>query len=254
MKKHIPNLITLLNLFCGCIAVFFAVHGVFEMVALFVFLGIFFDYFDGFAARLLHVKSGLGLQLDSLADMVTSGVVPGIVMFKLLEMSSTGGWSGGLFSESSGLATWQSFKLNPQELIPLLGLIVTLASAYRLAKFNIDENQTNSFIGLPTPANTLLIISLPLILLYHTNEVLNNMILNQWFLIGLTFLSAYLLNANIPLFALKFSNWSFKDNAIRYVFLVVCIILLVTLKFMAVPAIILFYVLTSVLNLIKVKG
>ncbi|QXP55563.1 CDP-alcohol phosphatidyltransferase family protein [Cellulophaga sp. HaHa_2_95] len=254
MKKHIPNFITLLNLFCGCIAVFFAVHGVFEMVALFVFLGIFFDYFDGFAARLLHVKSGLGLQLDSLADMVTSGVVPGIVMFKLLEMSSTGGWSSGLLSESSGMATWQSLELNPQEFIPLLGLIVTLASAYRLAKFNIDENQTNSFIGLPTPANTLLIISLPLILLYHTNEVLNSIILNQWFLIGLTFLSAYLLNANIPLFALKFSNWSFKDNAIRYVFLVVSIILLVTLKFMAVPAIILFYVLTSVLNLIKVKG
>ena len=158
MKKHIPNFITLLNLFCGCIAVFFAVHGVFEMVALFVFLGIFFDYFDGFAARLLHVKSGLGLQLDSLADMVTSGVVPGIVMFKLLEMSSTGGWSSGLLSESSGMATWQSLELNPQEFIPLLGLIVTLASAYRLAKFNIDENQTNSFIGLPTPANTLLII------------------------------------------------------------------------------------------------
>ncbi|MBO0592327.1 CDP-alcohol phosphatidyltransferase family protein [Cellulophaga sp. E16_2] len=253
MKKYVPNLITLLNLFCGCIAVFFAVHGVFEMVALFVFLGIIFDYFDGFAARILNVKSELGLQLDSLADMVTSGVVPGIVMFKLLEMSSTGGWSSGLLSESSGMVTWQSFKINPQELIPLLGLIVTLASAYRLAKFNIDENQTNSFIGLPTPANTLLIISLPLILLYQNNEILNSIILNQWFLIGLTFVSAYLLNSNVALFALKFKNWSFKDNAIRYVFLIMSLVLLVTLKFMAVPAIILFYILISVLSALGEK-
>ncbi|WP_158976018.1 phosphatidylcholine/phosphatidylserine synthase [Cellulophaga sp. L1A9] len=248
MKKYIPNLITLLNLFCGCVAIFFAVHGVFEMVALFVFLGIIFDYFDGFAARILNVRSELGLQLDSLADMVTSGVVPGIVMFKLLEMSSTGGWSSGIVYESSALTTWHSFKFSPQELIPLLGLIVTLASAYRLAKFNIDENQTNSFIGLPTPANTLLIISLPLIMLYQNNEILNNIILNQWFLIGLTFVSAYLLNSNIALFALKFKNWSFKDNAIRYVFLFISLVLLVTLKFMAVPAIIVFYILISVIS------
>jgi CDP-diacylglycerol--serine O-phosphatidyltransferase len=251
MKKHIPNLITLLNLFCGCVAIFFAVHGVFELVALFVFLGIIFDYFDGFAARLLNVRSELGLQLDSLADMVTSGVVPGIVMFKLLEMSSTGGWSAGLMSDKA--SEFLSRSLEVSSYLPFLGLVVTLASAYRLAKFNIDGNQTNSFIGLPTPANTLLIISLPLILLYHNNEILNGIILNQWFLIGLTFLSAYLLNANIPLFALKFKNWSFKDNAIRYVFLVVSIVLLVTLRYMAVPAIIIFYIVFSLVNAIGEK-
>lgn len=244
MKKQIPNVITLLNLFCGCIAVVFAVNGVFEMAALFVFLGIIFDFFDGFAARILNVKSELGLQLDSLADMITSGVVPGVVMFKLLEMSFSGGWDTGT-SISKGLEI--------SSLVPLLGFIITLASAYRLAKFNIDENQTNSFIGLPTPANTLLIISLPLILLYHNNEILNNIILNTWFLIGLTFVSAFLLNSKLELFALKFKNWSFKDNALRYVFLMMSMVMLATLKYMAIPAIIAFYILSSLVNAIKVK-
>tara|TARA_R110000868_G_scaffold14075_17_gene65852 strand:- start:28721 stop:29497 length:777 start_codon:yes stop_codon:yes gene_type:complete len=244
MKKQIPNFITLLNLLCGCIAVVFAVNGIFELAALFVFLGIIFDFFDGFAARILNVKSELGLQLDSLADMVTSGVVPGVVMFKLLEMSFSGGWNTGN-SFSKGLEI--------SSLVPLLGFIITLASAYRLAKFNIDENQANSFIGLPTPANTLLIISLPLILFYHNNEILNNIILNKWFLIGLTFLSAFLLNCKLELFALKFKNWSFKDNTLRYVFLMISIVLLATLKYMAVPAIIVFYLLSSVVNSITLK-
>ena len=236
MKKHIPNLITLLNLFCGCIAIVFAVHDRFEMVALFVFLGIIFDFFDGLAARLLNVKSDIGLQLDSLADMVTSGVVPGLVMFKLLEMSLSNGWdTGSLVSKGLEIST----------LWPLLGFIITLASAYRLAKFNIDEDQTDSFIGLPTPANALLIVSLPLILLFHNNEILNEIILNKWFLIGLTFVSAFLLNAKLSLFALKFKNWSFKDNAIRYIFLFISIILLATLKYLAVPAIIVLYILLS---------
>lgn len=244
MKKHIPNLITLLNLFCGCVAVIFAVYGVFEMVALFVFLGIIFDFFDGLAARLLEVKSELGLQLDSLADMVTSGVVPGIVMFKLLEMSLSNGWeTSGTFSKG----------LEITNLWPLLGFIITLASGYRLAKFNVDENQTDSFIGLPTPANALLIISLPLILFYHNNDILNDIILNQWFLIGLTFLSAFLLNAHLPLFALKFKNWSFKGNEIRYVFLIICVILLATLKYLAVPAIIGLYILLSFGTTVKGK-
>lgn len=236
MKKHIPNLITLLNLFCGCIAIVFAVHDRFEMVALFVFLGIIFDFFDGLAARILNVRSDIGLQLDSLADMVTSGVVPGLVMFKLLEMSLSNGWdTGSLVSKGLEIST----------LWPLLGFIITLASAYRLAKFNIDEDQTDSFIGLPTPANALLIVSLPLILLFHNNEILNEIILNKWFLIGLTFVSAFLLNAKLPLFALKFKNWSFKDNAIRYIFLFISIILLATLKYLAVPAIIVLYILLS---------
>ena len=244
MKRHIPNLITLLNVFCGCIATVFAVLNRLDLAAVFVFLGIFFDFFDGLAARALDVKSELGLQLDSLADVITSGVVPGVVMFQLLGMSMTGGWNaGGLFDVQGDGIGWSSV-LHP---LPLLGFLITMASAYRLAKFNIDENQTSSFIGLPTPANALLILSLPLILLFQNNDVLNEIILNQWFLIGITFLSAYLLNARIELFALKFKNLSFKDNALRYIFLIISLVLLITLQFLAVPVIIAFYVLSSIM-------
>lgn len=242
MKKHIPNFITLLNLFCGCVAAVFAVWNQLEIAAVFVTLGIFFDFFDGLAARVLNVKSELGLQLDSLADMVTSGLVPGIVMFQLLGMSQTGGWNLDTYS----LISSEGFKLT--SLLPFVGFIVTLASAYRLAKFNLDENQVSSFIGLPTPANALLLLSLPLILFYHPSNILSELILNQWFLIGLTMVSAFLLNCNLPLFALKFKNWSFKDNALRYIFLIVSIVLLITMQFLAVPIIILFYVLSSLVS------
>lgn len=245
MKQHIPNLITLMNLFCGSVATVFAVMNQLELAAFFVFLGIIFDFFDGFAARLLNVKSEIGLQLDSLADMVTSGLVPGIVMFQLLGMSMSGGWNVDLASEAANDTFWVSLKIAP---LPLLGFLITLASAYRLAKFNIDENQVSSFIGLPTPANALLILSLPLILLYQNNDILNGIILNQWFLIGLTLLSVFLLNCKIELFALKFKSWDFKDNSQRYIFLVVSLVLLATMKFLAVPAILAFYILSSVVG------
>ncbi|MDO6519686.1 CDP-alcohol phosphatidyltransferase family protein [Zobellia uliginosa] len=237
MKKYIPNLITLLNVFCGCIATVFAVSNQLEMAALFVFLGIFFDFFDGLAARVLKVQSELGVQLDSLADMITSGLVPGIVMYQLLAMAMGGGWHTG-----DGVSF--SF-LYLSDYVPFLGFLITLGSAYRLAKFNIDENQVSSFVGLPTPANALLILSLALIIQYQNNDALNGIILNQWFLIFITVLSTYLLNANIPLFALKFKTWNFKDNAVRYIFLIVSAVLLLTLKFLAVPCIIVFYVAAS---------
>lgn len=245
MKKHIPNLITLLNLFSGCIAVLFAVHGNLEYAAYFVFLGIFFDYFDGFAARLLKVQSELGLQLDSLADMVTSGVVPGIAMFQLLQRST-----GDAMPSASG---WNHLQLSEMNLLPFVGLCITLASAYRLANFNIDENQTSSFIGLPTPANTLLILSFPLILQFQNSESLQLLVMNKWFLLVLTALSCYMLNAKIPLFALKFKTFGFKANAIRYIFLILAFIMIVTMQFLAIPFIIILYVFLSLLMIILKK-
>nr|WP_299384278.1 CDP-alcohol phosphatidyltransferase family protein [Allomuricauda sp.] len=238
MKAYIPNALTLLNLFSGCIATVFAVLNQLEMAAIFVFIGIFFDFFDGLAARVLKVQSEVGVQLDSLADMVTSGVVPGIVMFQLLDMSMANSWERiSVLSDS-----WKTFEMNP---LALFGFVITLASAYRLARFNVDENQVSSFVGLPTPANTLLILSLPLILMYHHNDTLNSLILNPWFLAGLTVLSAYLLNSKIELFALKFDNWGFKDNAVRYLFLIGSLVLLLTLRFLAIPMIIVFYIVSS---------
>ncbi|NAS29839.1 phosphatidylserine synthase [Flavobacteriaceae bacterium R38] len=246
MKKQIPNLITLLNLLCGCIAVVFAASNQLHIAAAFVFLGILFDFFDGFAARMLDVKSELGLQLDSLADMVTSGVVPGLVMFQMLSSLYLEDNTGITINlETISLKLWEQEDFR---VLPFLGFLITLGSGYRLAKFNIDENQTSSFIGLPTPANTILILSLPLILKYQEFDQINMIIQNKWFLIGLTILSAILMNANIALFALKFKNFSFKGNEIRYIFLISSIVLLVFLKFLAIPIIILLYISLSVLN------
>ncbi|MEO0571874.1 MAG: CDP-alcohol phosphatidyltransferase family protein [Bacteroidota bacterium] len=236
MKPYIPNFITLLNLFCGCIAVVFAVMNKLDFATFFVFLGIFFDFLDGFAARILGVTSAIGVQLDSLADMVTSGVVPGIVMFQLLSMAQKDGWNLDLFGMHSEVGV-----------LPLFGFLITLASAYRLANFNVDENQVSSFIGLPTPANTLLILSLPLILLHQNNDVLNDLILNQWFLMALTLLSVFLLNSRIPLFALKFKGSGFKENGLKYLFLIGSLVLILTLRFLAIPVIIAFYILTSLI-------
>jgi len=242
--KHIPNFVTLLNLFCGSIAVIFAVNGSLVTASFFAFLGIFFDFFDGLLARKLNAQSELGLQLDSLADMVTSGLVPGIVMFKLIEMSSNS-W------DSFGIKKTIENTINFSEIVtflPLIGLLITLASAYRLANFNIDDNQTDSFIGLPTPANTLLILSFPLIMEFQNNDMMNSIILNKWFLIAVTLVSCYLLNANIKLLALKFKTLNFQDNAARYLLIILAAVLLIIFQFAAIPLIILAYIFISILN------
>ena len=233
IKKHIPNLITLLNLFCGCIAIVFVAKLNFEMAFYFVCLGIFLDFFDGFFARLFQVSSPLGLQLDSLADMVTSGVVPGFVMFFLLSSSQN--------------------ELSTNPIIPYLGFIVTLGSCYRLANFNIDTRQTDSFIGLPTPANALFILSLPLVLKYSDSLFTLEILTNQFVLLAITVLSAYILNAEIPLFSLKLKKFNFKDNALQIVFLSLSLLLLVFFQYLGIPLLIILYVLLSVVNNKKTK-
>jgi len=245
MKKHIPNLITLLNLLSGTIAVILAVEGKLVLAGAFVMLGILFDFFDGFFARILKVQGELGKQLDSLADMVTSGVVPGIVMYQLLKDSA------GIWNEEGTLLS--SLFLEGVSFVPMIGLLLTLAAAYRLANFNIDERQTSSFIGVPTPANAIFILSLPLILEYSDVEFAKDLIQNQWFLIAITLLGSYMMNANIPLFSLKFKDYSLKNNVIKYVFLITTIVLLVLLKFIAIPLVIFMYVLLSVVENVMKK-
>lgn len=241
MKKHIPNIITSLNLLCGCIAILFAVSGDLVAASYFVLTGLFFDFFDGLAARLLHVQSKIGLQLDSLADMVTFGVVPGIIMFQLLNkaISKLVLETGFEVSESM---IWYGENMS---FIPFIGLMIVLASAYRLAKFNVDTRQIDSFIGLPTPANTLLIISLPLIYEFQYTELIDGVIFNKWFLIALTIISSLLLNAELPLFSLKFKTWDFATNKLRYIFIGLSVIMIITLKFIAIPVIIMLYILLS---------
>lgn len=228
IKKHIPNTITLLNLFCGCIAMIFVSNKNFEIAFLFVFLGIFFDFFDGFFARLFKVTGELGLQLDSLADMVTSGVVPGYVMYFLLMNSQ--------------------HEISSSIYFPFLGFIITLGSCYRLAFFNIDTRQTDSFIGLPTPANSLFILSLPLVIQYSESLIVLEILTNQWILIFITAFSAYILNAEIPLFSLKIKKFTLKDNLLQIVFLTLSVLLLVFFQYAGVPLLIIGYILLSVIN------
>ena len=232
IKAQIPNLFTMLNLFCGCVAVVFVSKFHFEEAFYFVCLGIFFDFFDGFFARKFNVAGPLGVQLDSLADMVTSGVVPGFVMFKLMQDSDAFG---------------------TESYLPYLGFIITLGACYRLAKFNIDTRQSDSFIGLPTPANALFFTSLPILPYVLHNNFDIDFSYNKWVLIVITFLSVYVMNAEIPLFSLKIKDFSFAKYKLQIFFLALSVVMLIFLQILAVPLIIIIYVLLSVINNIVTK-
>jgi len=248
MKKHIPNIITLSNLTCGILAIQFAMEhdplsltstNTLWIASLFVLLGLFFDFFDGFFARILAVSGEMGKQLDSLADMVTFGVAPGLIMYKLLFVQYQSGFKfdGPTFYDDYGA---------------YIAFIIPLLSAVRLAKFNISTNQSDQFIGLPTPANAIFFVSIPLVFEFgELNFIqIKNIITILPFLIVLFSL---LLNANIPLIALKFKTFGWNGNEVRFIFLAVSIVvilcaLLINNIFIATPIIILLYLIISILN------
>ena len=239
MKRHLPNALTCLNLLCGCLALTFIFQGQLVTAAYFVGAGAIADFFDGLVARALRVSSPIGKDLDSLADMVSFGVVPGAILYKLL------GTSVARYLIVSGQLSPYAVPSSSSLLLPYLGFVVTIFSALRLAKFNNDTRQTNSFIGLPTPACTLVVASLPLILSY--NELgLNDFILNPWLLLGLTGLLSGLLVAELPLFALKFKNLRWVGNRRRFIFVALALGLVGWLRAAGVPLAVLLYVLLSV--------
>lgn len=249
IKKQIPNIFTLLNLLSGILAVLMAVTDRLVEASFLVFLGIFFDFFDGFFARKFHVEGDFGKQLDSLADMVTSGLVPGIIMFQLILYASKGKY---FMQISSEIGNWEGYTQTYFYFIPMIGLIIPLASAYRLAKFNIDERQSSSFIGLPTPALSLFVVSLPLIIHYSNDPFIIELINNIYVLISITILGSYLLNTELALFSLKFKNYSWKENKTKFIFLVTSILLLIFLKIVAIPLLIILYIILSIIeNMIK---
>ncbi|WP_297333181.1 CDP-alcohol phosphatidyltransferase family protein [Flavobacterium sp.] len=236
LRKHVPNIITLLNLTAGLVALVYAFDTNLQMAFIWVCIGIFLDFWDGFFARILNAQSKIGLQLDSLADMVTSGVVPGVVMYKMLE---------NIYELSETYAP-DNFYMN---LLPYIGFIITIGSCYRLAKFNVDTRQTESFIGLPTPANALLIISLPVILNHSDGTgFVFDILSNPYVLVGISLLSAFLLNAEIPLFSLKVKYFNWETNKIQIFFLVLSVLLLFFFQYLGIPLIILSYVILSVFN------
>ncbi|MFC1224027.1 CDP-diacylglycerol--serine O-phosphatidyltransferase [Pedobacter sp. BG31] len=220
MKRHLPNAITCANLFSGCIGIVFAFKGHLETTAYFVILSGIFDFFDGMVARLLNVKSAIGKDLDSLADMVSFGFLPGVIMFHLLKASDYS-----------------------SEYLPYLGFIITVFSAIRLAKFNNDSRQTEDFIGLNTPMNTLFICSLPFIA-HDYPQIIFSSILQ----IAITLITSFLLVSEIKIFSLKFSNLSWAKNKIKFIFLMLSAILIAFLQFAAIPFVLVLYFALSFLH------
>lgn len=226
IKKHIPNSITCCNLICGGIATTYALAADYRMAVLFIVLGAVFDFFDGMVARLLHVSSPIGKELDSLADDITFGLAPSSILFRMVSEMQWPEWL-------QPAASWLPYGM----------FIMAAFSALRLAKFNLDERQTSSFIGLPTPANALFWGSL-VVGQHDWLVTLPGGAL--WMFLGMLLLS-YLLVAELPLFALKFKNLSWRDNWVKYVFLIGCLPCFL-LGYSALAAIIIWYVLLAVIT------
>ena len=230
IKKHIPNFITLLNLLSGCIAIVLIFHKNIYLASCFIGFSFVLDFLDGMLARLLNVKSEIGKQLDSLADLVSFGLVPGFILFHLINENNE----------------MEYFIISNISFISFFAFLIPMFSALRLAKFNIDESQALSFKGLPTPANAILIASFPLIIKFHSDfDCIVNLLQNIWFLVGIVLIQSFLLVSNISLMALKFTDFSWKNNYLKFILILVSIILIILFKFIAIPIIILFYILLS---------
>lgn len=218
MKRNIPNLLTCCNLIAGCSATFMAFNARYELALLLIVTGAVFDFFDGFAARLLKVGSPIGKELDSLADIVTFGVAPAAMLFSVL-----------------GAGSCPLNNCCPY--LPYTAFVMVAFSALRLAKYNLDERQAMGFIGLPTPANALFWASL---IVGTAGELPTNIVL-----VGV-FLSSYLLTCELPMFALKFKTFAWKDNALRYSFMLGALLLVLFFHIQGIAAAIVFYILISV--------
>jgi CDP-diacylglycerol---serine O-phosphatidyltransferase len=213
MLRHLPNFLTICNLLCGCVGVVVALQGDTIPAAYFVWISGVFDFFDGFTARILKVHSAIGKELDSLADMVSFGLLPAVVLFNMLSRSTS------------------------SEIIPYVAFLVAAFSALRLAIFNIDETQRDSFKGLPTPANALMVSALPLL-----TGTVASWLEQSWVLIVITIVSSFLLVSRIDLFALKFKDFTWQSNKIRFTFLILSVLLLLLFKLAAIPLIIILYI------------
>lgn len=222
IKAQIPNAITLFNLLVGVIGIIRVLDGDIVSGAYFILLAAFFDFLDGLVARLLKVQSEMGKELDSLADVVSFGVLPGVILFMMAKENSSSDW------------------------LPYLTLIVPMLSAFRLAKFNLDTRQSDRFIGLPTPANALFISTLPYLAI-HWPE-LGEIVTSPWVLVAIAWVFSILLLAEIPLIALKFKNFSFQQNVFRYILISIALGIFLWLGLAGIPLIILAYIGLSIIE------
>lgn len=236
MIKHIPNSITCCNLLSGCISIVLMCNGYAVAAGVMIFIAAVFDFLDGFAARLLKAYSPLGAQLDSLSDVVSFGVAPSFIMYHYLQSVS--------MSESVSV-----FGFN---IIPFAAFFLAIFAELRLAKFNIDDRQTTSFIGLPTPAMGLFVASLPFTLKNESLAFMANNMANPYFLISIIMIFSYLMVSEIPFFSLKIKNLKFKENIHIYVLAIFAISAFIFLGFAAIPFVMLFYIIEAIcLNLRK---
>jgi CDP-diacylglycerol--serine O-phosphatidyltransferase len=246
MTKQIPNIFTLLNLFFGCIAIVFALQNTIEinadggfvrlteeiyLASLFIGVAAIIDFLDGFVARALNASSEMGKQLDSLADVVSFGAAPAIILYQFLRMS--------FIRDNGGLET-SFIWLTP-------AFIFACAGAYRLARFNIDTEQSYGFKGVPIPAAGLVVASLPLIYWNIQTEMVYNILMNKWFLYGLIILLSGLMVSKLPLMALKFKDFTIKNNLPKFILLGIAIVAAIFLKWLAIPIVFIAYIILSLL-------
>jgi CDP-diacylglycerol--serine O-phosphatidyltransferase len=266
ITRQIPNLLTLSNLLCGCLAINYAFEWEMVMAVYMIGLAAIFDFLDGFAARLLKVSGEMGKQLDSLADMVSFGVVPGVLAFQLIKLS--------LFTD---VVNQEGDVYHVLDSMAYFAFFIPVLSGYRLAKFNVDTRQTDKFIGLPTPANAIFISSL-ILLFFQGNEMqtvgkslfdkeiynyeiqgyifeflneadfLQQTIIQPYILVSVVIVFSFLLILELPLFALKFKNFGWSDNKIRFVFLTISLAMLIIFQLSAIPFIVILYILLSIIN------
>ncbi len=225
--RNIPNTITCCNLFCGCIACYMAFKSEYELALLFIVSGAVFDFFDGMTARMLHVSSPIGKELDSLADDITFGLAPAAIAFSL-------------FKE----VNCPEFLRPIEDILPYSAFLIAVFSALRLAKFNLDERQTSSFIGMPTPANALFWGSLAA----GAHNFLTASYFNAAYLFVLVVVMSLLLVAELPMFSLKFKDLSWKHNKVSYIFLIVSVPLLAVFRLGGFAAVIVWYIILSALT------
>lgn len=285
IKAFVPHVFTLGNLFCGCLGIIYAFGWKLDWAAYMVFLAAFLDFFDGFFARILKVHSELGKQLDSLADMVSFGVVPGMVMFQWLKYLA---WSQMVYIDKSAWGASGFIENFPAPWYCYVALMIPIFSCFRLAKFNLDTRQLHGFIGLPTPANAIFFVSMVLVVIpslpFETSYLglpsptmeknlpvgdylfvskaeqtsentsgialtfLKEIVKNRSVILFLIILFSFLLVSPLPLFALKFKNFSWNSNKIRYLFLALALVLLICFWLTAIPFIVILYLVLSIVN------
>lgn len=261
----IPNLFTAANLLCGVFAVILALAGRIDLAPFAIFAGLFFDFFDGFLARKLKISGELGKQLDSLADMITFGVAPGVIMMVVMVVSiymdetvnaktfhehvhyEFNTWINALFY---GVPNHMDASI---KYLPLTALFIPFMSMFRLAKFNLDTRQTDSFIGVPTPLNTLFFMFFPLVLMvdfdsWKNQDSIHLYLMNTYFLMALVFSMSLLLVAEIPLLALKIKSFAWKGNEFRYVFILLSISFILIFLVWSIPLIVFLYLIISLIE------